>query len=64
MGFSPSVTCGMWIGFDNRESLGEKETGAKAALPMWMDFMKAAMAGKPNESFRRRTRRRRSWMCR
>ena len=51
IGFSPSVTCGTWIGFDNRESLGEKETGAKAALPMWMDFMKAAIADKPNEAF-------------
>lgn len=51
IGFSPSVTTGVWIGFDNRESLGEKETGARAALPMWMDFMKAAIAGKPNETF-------------
>ncbi len=32
-------------------TLGEKETGAKAALPMWMDFMKVAVAGKPDESF-------------
>jgi penicillin-binding protein 1A len=45
------VTCGTWIGFDDRESLGEKETGAKAALPMWMDFMKAAIAKKPDEAF-------------
>ena len=51
IGFSPSVTCGTWIGFDDRESLGEKETGAKAALPMWMDFMRAAIANKPNEAF-------------
>jgi penicillin-binding protein 1A len=51
IGFSPSVTCGTWIGFDNRQSLGEKETGAKAALPMWMDFMRAAIANKPNETF-------------
>ena len=51
IGFSPSVTCGTWIGFDNRQSLGEKETGAKAALPMWMDFMKVAVAGKPDEQF-------------
>jgi penicillin-binding protein 1A len=51
IGFSPSVTCGTWIGFDNRESLGEKETGARAALPMWVDFMKAAIAGKPDETF-------------
>jgi penicillin-binding protein 1A len=51
VGFSPSVTCGTWIGFDDRESLGEKETGARAALPMWMDFMRAAIANKPNETF-------------
>ena len=53
IGFSPSVTCGTWIGFDNRQTLGEKETGARAALPMWMDFMKAAVADKPNEEFAR-----------
>jgi penicillin-binding protein 1A len=51
IGFSPSVTCGTWIGFDDRETLGEKETGARAALPMWMEFMRAAIANKPNEAF-------------
>ncbi len=51
IGFSPSVTCGTWIGFDDRQTLGEKETGAKAALPMWMDFMRAAIAGKDKEAF-------------
>jgi penicillin-binding protein 1A len=51
IGFSPSVTCGTWIGYDDRQSLGEKETGARAALPMWMDFMRAAIADKPNEAF-------------
>jgi penicillin-binding protein 1A len=51
IGFSPSVTCGTWIGYDDRQSLGEKETGAKAALPMWMDFMKAAVADRPDEEF-------------
>ncbi len=51
LGFSPSVTCGTWIGFDNRQSLGKKETGAKAALPMWMSFMRAAIADKPDETF-------------
>jgi len=40
LGFSPSVTCGVWVGFDSRESLGEKETGARAALPIWMTIMK------------------------
>jgi len=51
VGFSPSITCGSWIGFDNRQSLGDKETGAKAALPMWIDFMKVALADRPNEAF-------------
>jgi penicillin-binding protein 1A len=51
IGFSPSVTCGTWIGYDDRQPLGEKETGARAALPMWMDFMRAAIANKPNEAF-------------
>jgi penicillin-binding protein 1A len=51
IGFSPSVTCGVWVGYDDRQSLGDKETGAKAALPIWADFMKAAIADKPNETF-------------
>ena len=51
VGFSPSVTCGTWIGFDDRQTLGKGEQGAKAALPMWIDFMKAAIAGKDDEAF-------------
>lgn len=51
VGFSPSVTCGVWVGYDSRQSLGDKETGAKAALPIWAQFMKAAIAGKPDERF-------------
>ena len=51
IGFSPSVTCGVWVGYDSRQSLGDKETGAKAALPIWMTVMKAAIAGKDGEQF-------------
>lgn len=51
LGFSPSVTCGVWVGFDSRQSLGEKETGARAALPIWITFMRAAIAGKDDEQF-------------
>jgi penicillin-binding protein 1A len=51
LGFSPSVTCGVWVGYDSRQSLGAKETGAVAALPIWMTFMKAAIAGKDDEQF-------------
>jgi penicillin-binding protein 1A len=53
IGFSPSITAGTWIGFDDRRTLGEKETGARAALPIWMDFMKVAVADRPNEQFSR-----------
>jgi penicillin-binding protein 1A len=51
LGFSPSVTCGVWVGYDSRQSLGEKETGAKAALPIWMTLMRAAIQGKDDEQF-------------
>lgn len=51
LGFSPSVTCGVWVGYDDRRSLGEKETGARAALPIWMGFMRTAIADHPDETF-------------
>jgi penicillin-binding protein 1A len=51
VGFSPSLTCGNWIGFDEKKSLGAKESGAHAALPIWMDFMKVALAGKDPGEF-------------
>ena len=51
LGFSPSITCGVWIGYDSRQSLGDKETGAHAALPIWMQFMKVAIVGKDGEVF-------------
>src|SRR5579862_7193675 len=51
MGFSPTITCGVWIGYDEKKFLGAKETGARAALPIWMDFMKSALAGKDPGEF-------------
>jgi penicillin-binding protein 1A len=51
VGFSPSITCGVWVGFDEKISLGAKETGGQAALPIWIDFMKVALQGRNNESF-------------
>jgi penicillin-binding protein 1A len=51
IGFSPSITCGVWLGYDNRQSLGDKESGGHAALPLWMDFMKVAIADRPDEHF-------------
>jgi penicillin-binding protein 1A len=46
IGFSPSITAGVWVGYDERKTLGARETGARAALPMWMDFMTVALGGK------------------
>jgi penicillin-binding protein 1A len=51
IGFSPSITCGVWMGYDEKKSLGARETGAHAALPMWIDFMKVALAGKDPGEF-------------
>ena len=51
VGFSPSVTAGVWVGYDEKKSLGAKETGARAALPIWMEFMSAALAGKDPGQF-------------
>jgi penicillin-binding protein 1A len=51
VGFSPTMSCGVWIGYDEKRSLGAKETGARAALPIWMSFMSAAMAGKDPGEF-------------
>jgi penicillin-binding protein 1A len=46
VGFTPTMTCGVWVGYDEKKSLGAKETGAHAALPIWMNFMTVAMKGK------------------
>ncbi len=51
VGFSPTMSCGVWVGYDEKKSLGAKETGAHAALPIWMNFMTAAMAGKDAGDF-------------
>jgi penicillin-binding protein 1A len=41
----------VWIGYDEKKSLGDKETGARAALPIWMQFMNVALAGKDPGEF-------------
>jgi penicillin-binding protein 1A len=51
MGFSPELTTGVWVGNDNNVSLGWGESGAKAALPIWHDFMKVALAPYPRRDF-------------
>ncbi len=52
MGFTPQITAGVWTGNDDpRVSLGMKETGARAALPIWLEFMQKATQGMPVEDF-------------
>jgi penicillin-binding protein 1A len=41
IGFDPDITVGVWVGYDERKTIGPSETGAVAALPIWMDFMRA-----------------------
>ena len=51
MGFSPELTTGVWIGNDDNQVLGWGETGGKAALPIWGEFMKKALAPYPQRDF-------------
>jgi penicillin-binding protein 1A len=49
IGFDPDITVGVWIGLDEKKSLGSQEQGALAALPIWMEFMKAYIGGRPDK---------------
>lgn len=52
IGFTPQITAGVWVGNDDkRVSLGKKETGARAALPIWIQFMQQAVQPSPAEDF-------------
>lgn len=46
-GYNPDVVTSTWVGFDNYTPLGRKEFGGTAALPIWIDFMRAALHDKP-----------------
>jgi len=50
-GFSPSVAAGVWIGIDDQTPLGPGETGARAALPVWIEFMEEAQGKKSLQYF-------------
>lgn len=53
IGFDPNLTVGVWVGHDERRPLGRAETGAQAALPIWMDVMEAYLADKDRETLPR-----------
>lgn len=48
-GYNADIVATAWVGFDEHEPLGKLETGGRAALPMWMEFMRAALEGVPEE---------------
>ncbi len=49
IGFDPDITVGVWVGFDEKKSLGGLEQGAIAALPSWIDFMKDHISRHPDK---------------
>ena len=51
VGFSPSIAAGVWTGLDLGGTMGDKETGARAALPIWIKYMSTALEKRPNQYF-------------
>lgn len=51
VGFTPQIATGVWVGFDQEKSLGKGEVGGRAALPIWLDYMKSAHEDLPQVSF-------------
>jgi penicillin-binding protein 1A len=51
IGYTPQIVTGVWVGFDKERSIGKGEVGGRAALPIWVDYMKAAHEGLPQMTF-------------
>jgi penicillin-binding protein 1A len=51
VGYTPSLVAGVWVGYDRPRSLGNEETGARTALPIWVAIMRAALRDQPVEEF-------------
>lgn len=51
IGFSPHLVTGVWVGYDIKKSLGKGMAGSRAALPIWIDYMKFALKYYPDEDF-------------
>jgi 1A family penicillin-binding protein len=51
VGFSSSIVAGVWVGFDQPETIGREAYGSKYALPIWSDFMRQALRSRPGEEF-------------
>ena len=51
IGYTPGLVAGVWVGHDDQQSVGPKQTGGRAALPIWLEFMKNALSESPSENF-------------
>jgi penicillin-binding protein 1A len=51
VGFSPGLATGVWVGHDSSQKLGVGETGSRAAAPIWVDYMRVALDGRPVRDF-------------
>jgi penicillin-binding protein 1A len=51
IGYTPDFITGVWVGFDEERSLGENETGARAASPIWVAYMSKILKDKPKRDF-------------
>ena len=50
-GYSPKRVAVAWVGYDTPRPMGAGETGSRAALPIWMDYMAGALAGEPDKGY-------------
>ena len=51
IGYTPELVTGVWVGKDKDKPLGKNETGSRAAIPIWLQFMQKALANKPITNF-------------
>ncbi len=51
IGYTPEMLVGVWVGYDEKRTLGDKETGGRAAAPIWLEFMEKALGEAPVQDF-------------
>jgi penicillin-binding protein 1A len=51
VGYTPEIVAGVWVGYDDHRALGKKESGARAALPIWIEVVQAAVGDRPAAPF-------------
>ncbi len=52
LGYTPELTTGVWVGKDKDEPLGYNETGSRAAIPIWLQYMQSALKDAPIKNFK------------